>query len=123
MTTIVTAGKVIAAKLLNGVDSPTAFGYIAIGSGSTAESASQTALVTEITTNGGARAAATKTYEGSNTARWTKIFYFTGTTTVREAGVFNASSGGTMFMRHLMPADTVVSNGESLEVILQAVIS
>ena len=123
MTTIVTAGKVIAAKLLNGVDTPTAFGYIAIGSGSTAESASQTALVTEITTNGGARAVATKTYEGSNTAQWSKIFLFTGSVTMREMGVFNASSAGTMLMRHVLAADRAYINGESVEIIMQAILS
>lgn len=123
MATLTNAGKVAAAKLLNGVDSVPAFTYMAIGSGSTAEAATQTALVTEITANGGARAAATCSYVASNTAKWEKEFTFTGNVTIREFGVFSALSGGTMFVRHLLAADKAYVSGEKALVSISAVIS
>lgn len=123
MTILTNAGKVAAAKLLNGVDSVPTFTYIAIGSGSTAEAATQTQLVTEITANGGARAAATCSYVASNTAKWEKEFTFTGNVTIREFGVFSASSGGTMLVRHLLAADKAYVNGEKALVSISAVIS
>src|SRR4030067_1639812 len=55
---IVTVGKAEAAGLLNGVTSG-AFTYLAIGLGVVAPAAGDTALGSEITTGGGARAAAT----------------------------------------------------------------
>ena len=121
MSTLMNAGKAEIAKLLNGTDTPTAFTYMAIGSGSTAEAATQTTLVTEITTNGGARAAATCSYVANYTARWTHLFEFTGNVTLREVGIFNAS--GDMLLRHLYPADKTYVNGESVEIIVDAVVA
>ena len=123
MSTLMNAGKSEIAKLLNGTDTPTAFTYMAIGSGSTAEAATQTTLVTEITTNGGARAAATCSYVANYTARWTKLFNFTGNVTLREVGIFNASSSGDMLLRHVYPADKTYVNGESVEIIVDAVVA
>lgn len=123
MATLTNAGKAHIAKLLNGVDSPAAFTYMAIGSGSTAEAATQTALVAEITTNGGARAAATCSYVANYTARWTKLFNFTGNVTLREVGIFSAPSNGTMLLRHVYPADKTYVNGESVEIIVDAVVA
>lgn len=75
---------------------PNAMGYIAIGSGSTAAAATQTALANEIT-----RKAATYTHTAG-----TKVMTFSatfgagvGTGAVTEAGVANASSGGTFLDR------------------------
>lgn len=123
MSTLMNAGKAEIAKLLNGTDTPTAFTYMAIGSGSTAEAATQTTLVTEITTNGGARAAATCSYVANYTARWTHLFEFTGNVTLREVGIFNHSSAGDMLLRHLYPADKTYVNGESVEIIVDAVVA
>ena len=123
MSTLMNAGKAEIAKLLNGTDTPTAFTYMAIGSGSTAEAATQTTLVTEITTNGGQRAAATCSYVANYTARWTKLFKFTGNVTLREVGIFNAASSGDMLLRHVYPADKTYVNGESVEIIVDAVVA
>lgn len=123
MSTLMNTGKAEIAKLMNGVDTPTAFTYMAIGSGSTAEAATQTALVTEITTNGGARAAATCAYVANYTARWTRLFEFSGNVTLREVGIFNASSGGDMLLRHVYAADKTYINGESVEIIVDAVVA
>lgn len=73
-----------------------AMGWIAVGTGTTAFAAAQTALVTELN-----RQAAT--YAHTNL---TKVFTFsasyaagTATGAITEAGVFNASSAGTMLDR------------------------
>lgn len=116
MAIVTDAGLVGAAKVLNGTDATPAFTYIASGSGSTAEAAAQTALVTENTTNGAARAAATCAYEATAKAKWSKLFNFTGAVTIREVGVFNASSAGTMLIRHVLSENKTYANGESVEV-------
>jgi len=123
MSTLMNVGKAAIAKRLNGVDSIDPFLYIAIGSGSTAEAATQTALVAEITTNGGARALATLSYVANYIARWTHIFEFTGNVILREVAVFNAISGGIMLLRHVYAADKEYIDDESVELIIDAVVS
>ena len=75
---------------------PNAMGYIAVGSGATAPVATQTALASEITR---------KAASYSHTAG-TKVMAFSatfgagvGTGAISEAGVVNASSGGTFLDR------------------------
>lgn len=121
MVTIVNPGKLAIAKLINGVDSVPYFADIAIGSGSTAEADTQTALVTEITTNGGARAAATRSYVANNTAHWEHTFTFSATTTVREMGVFN--SANTMLLRHVYAANKVYAADEGVLIEVDTVVS
>jgi len=84
---------------------PGVMGWIAVGTGSTAAASTQTALVTELKRN-----AATYAHTAG-----TKVFTFTAsflagdaTGAITEAGVFNASSSGTMFDRVVFP---VVNKG------------
>lgn len=81
----------IANAIGNANSRPAVIGYIAVGTGTTAVSASQTSLVTEL-----ARKAATYSHTTG-----TKVFSFTtyfaageATGAITEAGVCNASSGG-----------------------------
>lgn len=81
----------IANAIGNANSRPAVIGYTAVGTGTTAVSASQTSLVTEL-----ARKAATYSHTTG-----TKIFSFTtyfaageATGAITEAGVCNASSGG-----------------------------
>lgn len=114
MTSIITdAGLVEKAKLLNGI-STAPFTVMALGSGSAAPAAEQTELATEITTNGGARKEATVGYEAGNKAVWSAVFSFTGPLTVRELGILNNLSGGTLYLRHVWDADKNVENGENI---------
>lgn len=92
---------------------PNAISHVAVGTGTTGEAPTQTTLVTEI-----ARVSGTYAHTAG-----TKVFTFTadfpaGTATgaLTEAGVFNASSAGTMLDRVVFP---VVNKG-SLDT-LQAV--
>jgi hypothetical protein len=106
---ITSVGKALFADLVGNVTGAAHLTYLAYGTGSTAFSASQTALVTEVD-----RAAATvsrvTTTVANDTLQLTKAFAITGTYTIQEAGSFNASSSGTMATRNVVsPAKSVVS--------------
>jgi len=94
---IVNNGLERVARLING-DSSTYFRAIAIGTGATAVTNSDSALDDEFT-----RAAATLTYEASYKAKFTHTFTFgTGVSeTITEAGIFDSDtvSGSTMLAR------------------------
>lgn len=78
----------------------TAMSHLAIGTSTTAASAAQTALVTEV-----ARVALTSTTRTNNVIVYVAtIPAGTGTGTITEAGLFSASSGGSMFSRSVFDA-------------------
>lgn len=123
MVTITDKGIECVSKLINGVAS-TPFTYLANGSGSTAEGTSRTALATENTLYGFARAAATCTNETNTTAVWYKKWTASGgSVTVREAGVFDANSVGNMAIIHVYSSNKVIDTGESLEVTIKLTLS
>lgn len=116
---VVSAGKALAAGLLNSALATPAK-YIAIGTGTTAAAAGDTALQTEITTGGGARALATTldrvtTTVTNDTARAILTFSFTSSFAVTEAGLLDATSGGNLLCRQVFSAVNVV-NGDSLQI-------
>jgi len=118
MATLVDTGLEYIAKLINGV-SVAPFKYIALGSGTTAEATTQTALVTELTLNGLGRAAATCGYEATGKATWSKEFTATADSqTINEVGIFDAAaaSTGNMLMRHKYSSAKALDNTESLTV-------
>lgn len=116
---VVSAGKAGVASRINGAGSEAAFTYIAIGTGTTAAAAGDTALQTEISTNGGQRAAATctrvTTSVTNDTAQLVVTFSFTGSFAVTESGVLNAASVGTLLARQVFSAINV-ANGDSLQI-------
>jgi len=105
---IVNTGKERVAKLINGVDSPTSFGYIAIGEGTTSPTANDTALESEVT-----RASATKSYN-SYKAVYEYTFSFSSgeSYAITEAGIFDdaIASGSTMLNRLTFSAKNVDSD-------------
>lgn len=116
---VTNAGMAGVASRVNGSGAEAAFTYIAIGTGTNAAAAGDTALQTEITTNGGQRASATvsrtTTDVTNDTATLVNTFTFTGSFAVTESGVFNAASTGTMLARQVFSAINVVS-GDSLQI-------
>lgn len=122
---ITSAGKAAAAGLLNGVVTDF-FDYLAIGTGTTAAAVGDTALQTEISTNGGARAAATlsrvTTTVTNDTAQFVYTWTFSGSFAVTECGVFSASSGGTLLARQVFSALNVVS-GDTLAITYKVAVS
>ena len=110
MAKITDTGLIRAAKLLGGVDSVTPFTKIAVGTGTAAEDATHTALVTEV-----AEAAATATYEATNKCVWTAtITGFVASHSLREVAVLAADE--TMLLRHLWAVARGVDPGDSVTV-------
>lgn len=104
---------------LAGDASATPFTYLALGTSSTAVAASQTALQAEITDTGLARASATVSRVTTTQTNDTLQEYYewtaSGSKTIEEVGIFNASSAGVMLSRALTSTKTV-TNGEKINV-------
>ena len=119
---VTTVGKSAVADRLGDVNSIAAFDYVAVGTGTTAAAVGDTALETEITDSGLARTQGTPTLVTTDTASDTlqllHLFSVTGTKAITEAGVLNASSGGTLLARQVFSAVNVV-NGDSFQVTWQ----
>lgn len=85
--------------------------YHDCGTGTTAEAAGDTALVTPF---GGARVAGTQSGPAANQYRTVATISFTSTLDITEHGVFSASSTGTLLDRSVF-AGVAVVNGESIQ--------
>lgn len=89
------------------------FTYVAVGTGTTTPSATDTALVNEVM-----RVSATvsliTTTTTNDTLKLLATFNFTSSYTIGECGVFDASSGGNMYSRALISPTKSVANGDSL---------
>ena len=102
---VVTAGKGYVASRMKDA-SATAMSHMAIGSGSTAAGASDTALGNQL-----GRVALTSTAVSGAVVTYTATFAAgTGTGAVTEAGILNASSSGTLLCRTVF---SVVNKGAS----------
>ena len=97
-----------------GGGSNTPFNYIALGTGTTAVSASQTSLVAEFPAGAGyARVnVPTASFSSSNNQLTLSATFGPGQATgpISESGVFNAASGGTMLARQTFSA---INKGQS----------
>lgn len=97
--------------LLAGDASATPFTYIAVGTSATAPAAANTTLTAEIIDSGLARAAGTvsrtTTTITNDTYQITYTWTASGSKTIEEVGVFNASSGGTMLSHALTTSKSV----------------
>lgn len=111
-TKVVTdAGVQYLVDALQNLVEPENFKYHASGTGTTAEAASQTALVTEVAT----RTAGSQTEGASaNIYRTVAIITYSATLAITEHGLFSANAAGTMLDRSLFSAINVVS-GDSIE--------
>lgn len=90
---VVATGKTFIAAAM--VGTPTQMTHMAVGAGTTAAASGDTALGSEL-----GRVALASDSSSSNVVTYTATFPAgTGTGAVTEAGVFNASSGGTMLCR------------------------
>ena len=102
---VVTAGKGYVASRMKDATT-TAMSHMAIGSGSTAAAASQTALGSEL-----GRVSLTSTSVSGAVVTYVATFAAgTGTGAVTEAALLNASSGGTMLCRTVF---SVVNKGSA----------
>ena len=102
---VVTTGKNYVASRMKDATA-TAMSHMAVGTGSTAAAAADTALGSE-----SARVALTSTTVSTNTVSYVATFPAgTGTASLTEAGLLNAASSGTMLCRTVF---AVVSKGAS----------
>jgi len=102
---VVTSGKTFIASRMVGVAS-TVMGWMELGTGTTAAAVGDTALQTAIS---GSRVTLTSGTSSTNVVTYVASFPAgTGTGAVTEAGVFNASSAGTMLCRTVF---SVVNKG------------
>ena len=117
MATYVNDGLEYTVKILSGV-SAAPMKYMANGTGSTAESNTQTTLVSENTGGGMDRKVATCSYEADYKAKWIATWTASGgAEIVREIGIFDtATSGGKMLMRHVYAADKTLADTEAITV-------
>ncbi|MGB9759884.1 MAG: hypothetical protein ACPLZG_08690 [Thermoproteota archaeon] len=117
---IVDVGKSQVAGLIGAVVTD-AFGYVAVGTGTTSPASTDTALGSEVM-----RVASTNTRVTTNTTNDTlqlqAIFNFTESYSITEAGIFNASSGGVMLARQTFGAINVVS-GDSIVITWKVIVS
>jgi hypothetical protein len=105
---VVTTGKtfIAAAMLKTTTNSPAAMTHMELGTGTTAAAAGDTALQSAIA---GSRVALGSATSATNVVTYTASFPAgTGTGAVTEAGIFNASSAGTMLCRTVF---SVVNKG------------
>jgi len=101
---VVTAGKAYVADRMK--NNSSTMSHMAVGSGTTAAAAGQTALGTEL-----GRVSLTSTTVSSNVVTYVATFAAgTGTGAVTEAGILTASSGGTMLCRTVF---SVVNKGSA----------
>lgn len=99
---VVTTGKTFIAGRM--VGTPTAMSHMAVGASSTAAAAGDTALGSEL-----GRVALTSSTSATNVVTYVATFPAgTGTGAVVEAGIFNASSSGTLLCRTVF---SVVNKG------------
>lgn len=123
---IVNAGKARVAGLINGIET-TPFKYMAIGSGDpsnpgvcTAPSTNNTALQNEIIRKL-ATTSRTTTNVTNDTAQWEAEFTATGNWAVCEAGLFDASSGGTMLARQTFGTINL-SDGDKISITWKVIV-
>jgi len=102
---VVTAGKEYVASRMKDT-SASAMSHMAIGTGSTAAAASQTALGSESARTG----LTSTTVSGADIVYVDTFAAGTGTGAITEAGIFNASSSGDMLCRTVF---SVVNKGAS----------
>ena len=85
----------------------TKFGYLAIGTGTASESATDTALDNEVKRKAATISQTTTTVSGDTAlceATFSSADTLSGTMNITEAGIFNASSGGILLARKVFSA-------------------
>lgn len=105
--TVVTVGKNALAAWLTTSQASGFMPYAALGTGTTAATVSDTALGTQVGSRAlGTLSSSTNVYSNSSTHTFSSSYAIT------EAGLFSASSGGTMFARQVFSPVNVLSGDQ-----------
>jgi len=110
---ITNAGRIEIVNLMGNLSTPIEFGWIAYGTGTTAESAGLTALTTE-TDREAATVSLISVYAPNDTMRFGYIFDVSTGVTVTEIAVFNAATAGDMIGRKLLDNPVLTVTGGKL---------
>ena len=116
-----------AARGLNNQTTLIPYTWMALGTGSTPPVNTDTALETETSATGLARAAATCSYEASYKSKWVHSFTNTsgGTVGVREWGIHNkaAAEANDILLHGVFASDKNIENNETLQLTITATLS
>jgi hypothetical protein len=120
MRVVTDAGVAYLVDALQNLVEPENFKYHGCGTGTTAESAAQTALVTELTTQyatDSTRPTGSQTENGANVYRSVATLSpdSGGTIAVTEHGLFSAAAAGTLLDRSVFAAVNLVAGSDSLQ--------
>jgi hypothetical protein len=107
---ITTAGKRAVAQMIGGVGTVADFDYLALGDSDTAFAVGQTALISEITGNGLARAQDSTPTEAAAVLSIDYTWTASGAETLKEVGLLNAPSGGTLLGRTVLASSVSMVN-------------
>ena len=117
---ITNVGHAAANARLSGQGAYGTFVNLAIGIGTTAAAAADTALTSEITTGGGSRGAATAsqvtTTVANDTTQLVKTWTFTSAFAVTEEGILDSATTGGNLLAHQVFAAVNVASGDSLQI-------
>lgn len=120
---VTTVGKNALASLLNGASAGTSLvTHMGFGTSSTAVAAGDTALGAELVGNGYLRSnqTVTRSNPSANVIQYVaNLTGITAATTVQEAGLFNAATGGTLIAHQLTGAVTLNTSSDSLQITWQ----
>ena len=105
----ITTGKNLVVDRIDDTASGANTDYVAIGTGS-GQTAASTTLAVEVET----RAAATKSQPAADKNQWQGTVSITATRAITEAGIFSASSGGTLILYGDFAVINLVS-GDSIQ--------
>jgi hypothetical protein len=119
---ITTVGKNAVAEKIGGLGSHADFEALALGTSGTAAAATNTALAAEIAGSGLARATATVSTTTANILQLVHTWTATGTKAIKECGIFNHASTGTMLARSDFSSITVDSD-DSIQITYKITVS
>ncbi len=125
--TITDTGLAEMANLFGNVSLPVAFTYLALGTGTTAETTADTALELEVIDSGLARASATVTRETdtvtNDTTQLLHTWTATASKTISELGAFNDATAGIMAGRKASFTAIPLDIGDSLQMTYEFIMS
>jgi hypothetical protein len=109
---VTTVGKNGLASLLSSASAGTSWvTHMAFGSGTTAPAVGDTTLQTELVGNGYVRVAVTRSNPSGNVIQYvSSLTNLTASTTIQEAGLFDASTVGNLRAHQLTGAQTIGSS-------------
>lgn len=119
---ITTVGKNAVAEKIGGLGSVSDFTYLALGYGGDTALVGDTALQTEATDSGLARAAASVSTDAANVLQLVQTWTATATKTLRECGVLNNASSGVL-LAHSDFNSISVDSSDSIQITYKITVS